>query len=177
VRFAEEQDTEAREELKQQQVEEPARVAEALEQARPRVFASAWSMGGAAAFLAGMLVMLVLRGLHQEQEVAQVAPERNSREDGSVAVGDSERIASAEMLGPEPRNERARPVGGPLPEKPLPGQRKPPCKLNGEVEIRGGCWNRISDAQPPCEEYAFDWKGACYRPLFSAGRQPTSDSP
>jgi serine/threonine protein kinase len=72
-------------------------------------------------------------------------------------------------------------LGLPMPEKPFPGQRTPPCNKMGEVAIRKGCWFRIADAKPPCKEVgkedAYDWQGACYLPSYPPWRQPTSHPP
>lgn len=67
-------------------------------------------------------------------------------------------------------------VGMPMPKKPLPGQRKPPCR-RGETVIIGGCWLWIGGERPPCGSTMFDYEGRCYMPSFDPPRQPTSEEP
>jgi eukaryotic-like serine/threonine-protein kinase len=116
----------------------------------------------------------VVRGAHPG-EVMQAAPGQSSREGGDVAVGESAKRAPATPQPPESQEASVSQPGDPLPEKPLPGQKKPPCNANGEVEIRGGCWTRIGEARPPCMAYAYEWKGGCYQPVLSSQRQPAAD--
>jgi hypothetical protein len=63
-----------------------------------------------------------------------------------------------------------------MPDDPLPGQRRPPCRPK-EVPIRGGCWVKLSDFPPPCDEESYAWNGACYMPKFERARTPTSKDP
>ncbi len=178
MRLAEEHDAVAREELERQQARERARPVQLIRQAGPRVFALKWRAACAAACLALGLTLVVVKGTHREPQVAQAPTPRDSREGGSVALGESAGIASAESFAPELGGKSGAPVGRPLPAEPLPGQRKPPCSPNnGEVTIRGGCWYHITNARPPCGEDKYDWQGACYMPRLSGQRQPTSDPP
>ena len=98
-----------------------------------------------------------------------------------MALGDNANATSAGMNGPLPPDGKKPGVSLPLPEKPLPGQNKPPCKRFGEVEIRGGCWHHLANAVPPCQEegkeVAYAWKGACYWLSYPRGREPTSNPP
>ncbi|HYH94932.1 serine/threonine-protein kinase [Hyalangium sp.] len=174
VRRAAEQDAAAREEFQRREAEERNRSRPAVEQARPPVFAPAWGAAGAVAFLGVLLVMVALLGPDQAQQEGQAASEMDSRDGGIVALGD--RTASAPS-GTQLRAEMVQALGGPLPEKPLPGQRTPPCNKFGEVELRDGCWYLLGAAKPPCKDDAYDWKGACYLPSFPPQRQPTSKPP
>lgn len=68
-------------------------------------------------------------------------------------------------------------VGAPM-EGPLKGQKRPPCKPKGakglpEVELKGGCWWRVADAKPPCEE-GYDHPGGCYLPVPERMKPPPS---
>jgi serine/threonine protein kinase len=66
-------------------------------------------------------------------------------------------------------------LGAPIPEKPEPGQKKPPC---GESQraINGACWHLLAD-KPPCEA-AFEHDGRCFLPVLPKGRRPpTSEEP
>ncbi len=61
-----------------------------------------------------------------------------------------------------------------MPPHPFRGQRLPPCG-KGEFEIRGGCWDKLDAKPPECEEYAYVWKGGCYKPTALPERPATSD--
>ncbi len=64
----------------------------------------------------------------------------------------------------------------PMPKKPLPGQRKPPCE-RGETAINGACWVHVGGEEPPCGQKMFEYEGGCYFASFDAPRQPTSEDP
>ncbi|AKJ00443.1 hypothetical protein ATI61_104149 [Archangium gephyra] len=67
--------------------------------------------------------------------------------------------------------------GFPMPDKPVAGQKKPPCNpKRDEVEIRGGCWMEIA-RRPPCSEGAAEYQGKCYIGVGAAIRPPTSIGP
>ncbi len=127
--------------------------------------------------LAGLAVAVGLRG----QEGAESSSDSKARLGGRVAVGDSISTTSAESTSPPVDDKKKRGVTLALPEQPLPGQNKPPCKWAGEVEIRGGCWHELARTKPPCKEEgkgdAYLWKGACYGPAYPRGREPTSSPP
>jgi len=130
----------------------------------------------AAGALLGLLAAgLIVAGLHRRQEMARSASARDSHDAASVAVGDS----ATPVLEPAPllTDDRKPAVGMPMPDKPLPNQRKPPCTKNGEIEVRGGCWYRIADAKPPCDEDTYEWKGLCYLASKSSGRPSTAIPP
>ncbi|MFL5348337.1 MAG: serine/threonine protein kinase [Hyalangium sp.] len=176
LHLAEKHDAAAREELEKQRARERERPVKVTRPVASRAFALTWRAAWAACLAVG-LSLVVARWTHREPQRAPAPTPRESREDRSVAVGDSARIAPAESSAPELGGKSGTPVGRALPEKPLPGQLKPPCSPNGEVVIRGGCWHRIADARPPCGEDMYDWQGACYTPRLSGQRQPTSDPP
>jgi hypothetical protein len=143
------------------------------EQTPPRTFTPMWRT---AVGLVGLLISgLLVAGPHQGQQVAQGGVERDSPEGDSVAVGDSAEPASA--LDPKLADNAREKVGLPMPEDPLPNQRKPPCTRRGEVEIHGGCWFALRDATPPCGDEAYAWKGACYLPSEPPQRQPAARPP
>jgi hypothetical protein len=139
-----------------------------------------WRAAGAGllgVLLAGLAVAVRLRGL----EEAESASASKAREGGRVSVGDSASTTPAGTASLSPGDTK-RGVTLPLPEQPFPGQNKPPCERAGEVEIRGGCWLRLTEAlKPPCKEEgkkdAYAWKGACYGPSLPFGREPTSSPP
>lgn len=68
-------------------------------------------------------------------------------------------------------------LGRPMPSKPLPSQRRPPCR-RGEWEINGGCWIKVDEREkPPCGDDMFDYEGRCYFASFGENRRPTSGEP
>ncbi|HLL06976.1 MAG TPA: serine/threonine-protein kinase [Myxococcaceae bacterium] len=157
------------------------RVQQALREVELRTRAdvgrTAWRAAVAVGVLGGLLTVAVRLG---GQEEAESSSDSKAREGGRVAVGDSTSTTPSESNSPLSGDKR-RGVALPLPEQPLPGQNKPPCKRTGEVEIRGGCWHALLDAKPPCKEEgkedAYLWKGACYGPSYPTGREPTSSPP
>jgi hypothetical protein len=99
-------------------------------------------------------------------------PEEKAERIREISVADASVSASVERealeSGPSSLAEE-------IPDDPLPRQRRKPCRPL-EVEIRGGCWARQSDAIPPCDDdRLYEWKGSCYLPKFERGRPPTSD--
>ena len=67
--------------------------------------------------------------------------------------------------------------GFPMPDKPVAGQKKPPCNpKRDEVEIRGGCWMEIA-RRPPCSEGVAEYQGKCYIGVGAVIRPPTSIGP
>lgn len=68
-------------------------------------------------------------------------------------------------------------LGRPMPSKPFPNQRRPPC-MRGEREIHGACWiGPIGGEKPPCGDKLFDYRGECYFASYEAPKQPTSKEP
>jgi hypothetical protein len=144
----------------------------AATQARVQVWGAEAVVAAVALLLAGVLGVL----LHEGEGGAWAVSAGDERGRLTGAVGD--RAASAPPLvaasGATRRNKSI--AGQQLPEHPLPGQRKPPCDRGSEVEIRGGCWYELA-RRSPCKPDAYEWKGACYVPSYSAQRQPTADPP
>jgi serine/threonine protein kinase len=68
-------------------------------------------------------------------------------------------------------------IAASMPKGPVPGQRRPPCELRGEIEIRGGCWFIHDTMKPPCKTGYYEWDDGCYQPSTYPQRQPTSDPP
>ncbi|MBN1205695.1 MAG: serine/threonine protein kinase [Myxococcaceae bacterium] len=174
VRLAAEREAAAREELARRGARQRARGSRAQARTRRSRFARASGMGGAVAAVALLLVLLVGVALRRARDVLEDTASVGT----SAAVGDSSLRAPSGPLAPKSRDARAPAVGQPLPEKPLPDQRRPPCSTNGQVEIRGGCWYRAGTSTPPCEEGTYAWQGACYMPVPGPRRpQPTADPP
>ncbi|MBN1203801.1 MAG: serine/threonine protein kinase [Myxococcaceae bacterium] len=179
VRLAEKRDAAAREELARREEEARARgdAADRQPPLRPRV--NVWGVEGVVAAAGLLFVSFVVALLYRGPQRGQSSAQRDAREGGVVAVGDSDSAASKQASAPS--DGAGRTLGSPMPEKPLPGQRKPPCNRTGEVAIRGGCWYALRDARPPCKEEgkedAYAWEGACYGPSFPVQRPPTSSPP
>ncbi|HZI08085.1 MAG TPA: hypothetical protein VEZ71_28965 [Archangium sp.] len=67
--------------------------------------------------------------------------------------------------------------GFPLPDKPVAGQKKPPCNpKRAEVELRGACWMEVVQ-RPPCPEGVAEYQGKCYIGVGAVPRAPTSIGP
>jgi hypothetical protein len=99
-----------------------------------------------------------------------------SREDRSVSIGDSAMSPVISVPDPNPRSDSVPRLARPLPEKPFPGQRQPPCTPLIEAVLRGACWVAL-DLKPPCGNNAYEWEGKCYIPSLPPARQPTSNPP
>jgi hypothetical protein len=99
---------------------------------------------------------------------------QDARDGGTVAVGDAAIASPVTILAPVPSFTLPPGLTLPMPERPFPGQRKPPCNRKGEVEIRAGCWYELARVKSPCDEDAYDYKGACYLPSFPVQRPHTS---
>jgi hypothetical protein len=177
ARLAAEGDAAARGEQARHEAEERGRPWGGWAWALSRPFARLWGTAAAVGLLLAALILAVrIRGL----EVTESASDAEARKVSCVAVGDSTSISPSGTTSLR-TDDKKRPVGLPMPEQPLPGQNKPPCKRTGEVEIRGGCWLELARVKPPCKEQgkedAFAWKGGCYGPSYPAGREPTSGPP
>jgi hypothetical protein len=99
-----------------------------------------------------------------------------SREDRSVSVGDGAMRPAISPPVSEFPGDNAPTLARPLPEKPFPGQRQPPCSPRIETVLRGACWLCL-DMKPPCGNNAYEWEGRCCIPSFNAAPQPTSNPP
>jgi eukaryotic-like serine/threonine-protein kinase len=106
--------------------------------------------------------------------------------DGGVAEEHGTRGLSEEALHTRVVRAELPPKDGgvalSLPEKPLPGQRRPDssgkCRHHREVPIHGGCWKlTYGGGVPPCEANEYEWQGGCYVPAWESSREPTSDQP
>ncbi|HEX8702016.1 MAG TPA: serine/threonine-protein kinase [Myxococcaceae bacterium] len=180
AQLSEERDAAARQEHAQREEAERRRAQRECTWPLFRSLAPQWrsSVGAGllGVLLAGLVVAVGLRG----QEGDDSSSDSKARQGGRVAVGDSTSTTPAKSSS-LPTDEKKRGVTLALPEQPLPGQNRPPCKWTGEVEIRGGCWHLLGAAKPPCKEEgkedAYLWKGACYGPSYPRGREPTSSPP
>jgi len=64
-------------------------------------------------------------------------------------------------------------VSRPMPSKPYPGQKRPPCKPRVEVEINGGCWVPHKE-NAPCPEDLFEHRGECHTVSMQPPPMPQS---
>jgi len=181
ARLHAERDAAAREAHAQREEHERRRAQMGRAQALLRSLAPRWRAAVGAGLSGMLLVGLAAAVRFDGQDEAESASDSKARQGGRVAVGDS---TNSTPVGATPplAGDKKRGVTLPLPEQPLPGQNRPPCKRSGEVEIRGGCWHRLADSlKPPCKEEgkeeAYSWNGACYGPTYPAGREPTSSPP
>jgi Protein tyrosine and serine/threonine kinase len=96
---------------------------------------------------------------------------------GALAVLHQKESLHRDVKGDNIAVAEARAVAREMPQKPLPGQRRAPCRLRGDVEIRGGCWIRKADVPAPCGVDAYEWQGVCYEPAADWSVPKTSTDP
>jgi hypothetical protein len=92
----------------------------------------------------------------------------------TVALGDTARNVSGELA----KASAAAPIAQELPKQPLPGQLKPDAKgrcPTKQIAINGSCWTKVDVAPEYCHGNLFTYQGGCYLPMFTRGREPTSD--
>jgi hypothetical protein len=95
--------------------------------------------------------------IHVTQGSAPVAFDLQALLGAMAELGDSE-------LGEKP-------VDNPIPSKPMPIQKPPPClERAGEREIKGACYVKVADVKPPCGPYLFREGDSCFR---AVGADPT----
>jgi hypothetical protein len=95
---------------------------------------------------------------------------------GTAGLGDAVSTASTTDT-PAPSGQEGI-AEEPLPE-PLPGQVRPDakgrCPHKREVALNGGCWMELPMDREGCDLLSGHvFKGTCYVPIISPGRQPTS---
>jgi hypothetical protein len=113
-----------------------------------------------------------------EEPVVAQAEGRDGGTPDAGTQGMGEEVLTAATTSADPRGRLLwESVALGLPKGPVPGQRKPPCDLRGEIEIRGGCWLVHDSMKPPCKAGYYEWDEGCYLPSMAAQRQPTSDPP
>jgi hypothetical protein len=173
VQLTAQRDAAARQELERREAGKKTRAVTPLEQPRRSSFAPAWAAAGAVALLVLVIVLVTVKRPPGEPRGPAMM---GSREDRGVSVGDSAMSPAHSIPAPAPQGSRMSTVARPLPEKPLLGQRLPPCVPRIEAVLRGACWVEIL-AKPPCGNDAYEWEGRCYLPSLPQGRQPTSNPP
>jgi hypothetical protein len=173
VLLAAQDDAAARKEVERSEAGEKAQAATDEELTRRSALASAWAAAGAGALLVLALVFVTMRWKGGEP---QAGAKVGSREGRSISVGDSAISPAISTPDPKLQSDSVPTLARPLPEKPFPGQRQPPCIPRIEAVIRGVCWVELG-ATPPCGNNAYEWEGKCYIPSISPPRQPTSNLP
>ncbi|MFP2904148.1 serine/threonine protein kinase [Pyxidicoccus sp. 3LFB2] len=134
----------------------------------------------AAAGLAGALVMsageLLSGNRSEEPATSHVAEQEESKDAGTVAVGDS--VLTAPVApGQAPSVWSSIAVDVPL--EPLPGQRRPDskgrCPGKVQIAINGGCWTKLPVDLKDCDDWGgVEYKGACYQAVMTRPRPATS---
>jgi len=181
ARLSEERDAAARQEHAVREEAERRRAHGGRAQAQLRSLAPRWRAAVGACLVGVLLTGLAVAVRLGGHEGAESSSDSKARQGGRVAVGEGTSTTPAEFTSPPAVDKQKRGVTLALPEQPLPGQSRPPCKWTGEVELRGGCWILLGAAKPPCKEdgkgEAYLWNGACYGPSYPRGREPTSSPP
>jgi serine/threonine protein kinase len=104
---------------------------------------------------------------------AQTPGNTGTPDAGTVGMGD-EVLAAASANGAS----TTRPgVSVNMLDKPLPGQKLPPCDPRWEVKLHGGCWFPHPTVSPPCSKGEYEWQGACYFPVRTETRPNTAEPP
>ncbi len=135
----------------------------------------------AGGLMAGALLLLAIRGggsnapapvpaweppAHLVQPPPE-APDGGVAEEALASVQDATKAMPQYFLS----------YGRPMPSKPLPGQKKPPCE-RGQKAINGACWiGPLKGQSAPCGDTMFDYAGECYFATGEPLRQPTSEEP
>jgi hypothetical protein len=129
--------------------------------------------------LVALLCVLLPRDVNRG-EVAYTDPQSESQAaeqpDAGTSLGTEGMASVSPAETPPAFKERVSNSTNPVPEKPEPGQKRPPCNRSDERAINGGCWAPLA-RKPPCEEF-YEHDGECYAPvMLGKRRQPTSDDP
>lgn len=107
------------------------------------------------------------------------APAREAREVPPDVLQGDESTGLGELALPqseEPATLQERGVERDMPEKPFPGQRRPPC-TKPRVELNGGCWLHVREVTPPCGDEFIEYKDKCYEPTLGIPRPSSSGRP
>jgi hypothetical protein len=128
-----------------------------------------------------LLVVLLTPGVGRS-EVASTEPksepqEAENTDTGTAGMGEEalNSVAPAEKFLVSGQG-----ITRPMPNRPLPEQKRPPCTSWGAIEIKGGCWRlQMKGADTaPCYPDLYEHEGRCYGPVFNtAERVPTSEEP
>jgi serine/threonine-protein kinase len=132
----------------------------------------------AAAGISGAVVLgaIGVLSLASRQEAAREQAEQ--RDAGTVAMGDTALTAPvASTRVPSTWSS----IALDIPSKPLRGQLRPDangrCPHKSYVSINGGCWTETKGDPKDCGDYTYEYKGACYQPVYPPPRPATSSPP
>ena len=128
-------------------------------------------LGSAVAGSCFMLALLCVLPTHNvaHREMASTEPDADTAlvEDGLTSVAPSQETPVSEET-----------ISSKMPDKPLPGQRRPPCTPEDSlVEIKGGCWMPQKGVPLPCGADWYEYNGRCYAPFMRTERSPNSADP
>ncbi len=150
---------------------------------KPRAQVRRWGLGLATAAGLALATWLGWGVARQAVEPASVAraevTEAGRADAGTAGLGDAASIASEGEVpgssGPQALTQDT------LPE-PVPGQARPDakghCPGKRQVVLNGACWLEAAWEREECEMARGQmFKGTCYVPCITPGRQPTSDPP
>jgi len=139
----------------------------------------AWLSAGIAA-MAGSMLMGVFTELwhleHAPREDWRSAEEWPPPAIETPDAGVAEEVLLSVEQSPSSISSAYPVVGLPMPKTPQPGQKKPPCLPEYELEALGACW-AVFKKEPPCGSGGYEYDGKCVRASFDAPRLPTSGEP
>ncbi|HEX8697869.1 MAG TPA: serine/threonine-protein kinase [Myxococcaceae bacterium] len=149
--------------------------ADAAARAPPRVKSRRWPAWLAAALAVGLWPSEP--GSLRTGPRALAVYRASEGEGDVVSLGDSVRSSSA-----VPGKDSAQAgVAEELPEQPFLDQIKPDargrCPKQKQIALRGGCWLKVDFDLEDCPGNGFTYQGACYVPVRTSGRRPTSAPP
>ncbi len=136
-------------------------------------------------FVGALLGVLLTRDVGRP-EVASTAPQSEPQDepqaeeqpDGGTSLGE-ESVASVSPAETPPVSEGK--IAREMPDRPLPGQMRPPCNQRRAVEINGGCWRPGPPGADtaPCDADLYEHAKRCYDPILPkpGERVPTSEEP
>ncbi|WP_309888843.1 hypothetical protein [Archangium sp.] len=140
-------------------VERMAHAVSASDEPRPRRrLGLALTSAATVCALAFTLVFLASKTQPQSSTDALVVTEP-ARPSHEVPTDNWEPLTEVSLLGTTDGGLLA--LARPMPSKPYPGQRRPPCVPRAEVEINGGCWVPHAE-KAPCPESLFEHQDKCY---------------
>ncbi|WP_343073351.1 serine/threonine-protein kinase [Pyxidicoccus fallax] len=142
----------------------------------PRATGRTWSSWLAAVSLGGALALGVgwMVGMWNTEEPVAVGME--TKDGGTVAVGDSALTAPvAPVQAPSAWSTAVMQI----PPKPLPGQRRTDangrCPGKQQVPIHGGCWLKVNIDPKDCAKHdGYVHQGSCYTPSMRSESPPMS---
>ncbi|MCP3140825.1 serine/threonine protein kinase [Pyxidicoccus xibeiensis] len=112
----------------------------------------------------------------QEPAEASASESEESRDGGTVAVGDT---ALTAPVAPVRAPSTWSAISVDSPPKLVPGQTRPDatgrCPHRTHLVINGGCWRKLAIAPTDCDETGnYVYRGACYTPVYPPPRPATS---